>query len=123
MAYRESNNVHLLIARPPEICVNLVFNETGNGHPSLKTGNGHPSLKTGNGHPSLKTGNGYPSLKINNMPHCKDQGPLMMLGCTLIDEVGQPNPVLGRLEIRDQLGNGIALINMSFMITISLELL
>ena len=25
LAYRESNNVHLLIARPPEICVNLVF--------------------------------------------------------------------------------------------------
>ena len=24
LAYRESNNVHLLIARPPEICVNLV---------------------------------------------------------------------------------------------------
>ena len=25
LAYRESNNVHLLITRPPEICVNLVF--------------------------------------------------------------------------------------------------
>ena len=25
LAYRESNNVHLLISRPPEICVNLVF--------------------------------------------------------------------------------------------------
>ena len=25
LAYRASNNVHLLIARPPEICVNLVF--------------------------------------------------------------------------------------------------
>ena len=25
LAYRESNNVHLLIARPPEICVNPVF--------------------------------------------------------------------------------------------------
>ena len=25
LAYRESNNVHLLIAHPPEICVNLVF--------------------------------------------------------------------------------------------------
>ena len=25
LAYRESNNIHLLIARPPEICVNLVF--------------------------------------------------------------------------------------------------
>ena len=25
LAYRVSNNVHLLIARPPEICVNLVF--------------------------------------------------------------------------------------------------
>ena len=25
LAYRESNNVHLLIACPPEICVNLVF--------------------------------------------------------------------------------------------------
>ena len=23
LAYRESNNVHLLITRPPEICVNL----------------------------------------------------------------------------------------------------
>ena len=27
LAYRESNNVHLLIARPPEICVNLVFKQ------------------------------------------------------------------------------------------------
>ena len=25
LAYRESNNVHLLITRPPEICVYLVF--------------------------------------------------------------------------------------------------
>ena len=25
LAYRESNNVHLLITRPPDICVNLVF--------------------------------------------------------------------------------------------------
>ena len=25
LAYRESNSVHLLITRPPEICVNLVF--------------------------------------------------------------------------------------------------
>ena len=25
LAYRESNNVHLLITHPPEICVNLVF--------------------------------------------------------------------------------------------------
>ena len=25
LAYRESNNFHLLITRPPEICVNLVF--------------------------------------------------------------------------------------------------
>ena len=25
LAYRESNNVHLFITRPPEICVNLVF--------------------------------------------------------------------------------------------------
>ena len=25
LAYRESNNVHLLITRPPEICVNFVF--------------------------------------------------------------------------------------------------
>ena len=25
LAYRESNNVHLLITGPPEICVNLVF--------------------------------------------------------------------------------------------------
>ena len=25
LAYRESSNVHLLITRPPEICVNLVF--------------------------------------------------------------------------------------------------
>ena len=25
LAYRESNNVHLPITRPPEICVNLVF--------------------------------------------------------------------------------------------------
>ena len=25
LAYRESINVHLLITRPPEICVNLVF--------------------------------------------------------------------------------------------------
>ena len=25
LAYRESNNVHLLITRPPEICVNLIF--------------------------------------------------------------------------------------------------
>ena len=25
IVYRESNNVHLLITRPPEICVNLVF--------------------------------------------------------------------------------------------------
>ena len=25
LAYRESNNVHLLITRPPKICVNLVF--------------------------------------------------------------------------------------------------
>ena len=25
LAYRESNNVHLLITCPPEICVNLVF--------------------------------------------------------------------------------------------------
>ena len=28
LAYRESNNVHLLITRPPEICVNLVFKHT-----------------------------------------------------------------------------------------------
>ena len=28
LAYRESNNVHLLITRPPEICVNLVFKQT-----------------------------------------------------------------------------------------------
>ena len=25
LAYRESNNVHLRVTRPPEICVNLVF--------------------------------------------------------------------------------------------------
>ena len=25
LAYRESNNVHLHVTRPPEICVNLVF--------------------------------------------------------------------------------------------------
>ena len=41
----------------------------------------------------------------------------------MIDEVGQSSPVLGRLEIRDLLGNGIALINMSFRITVPLGLL
>ena len=29
LAYRESNNVHLLITRPPDICVNLVFKYNG----------------------------------------------------------------------------------------------
>ena len=28
----------------------------------------------------------------------------LMLGCTMIDEVGQPSPVLGRLGIRDRCG-------------------
>ena len=41
-----------------------------------------------------------------------------MLGCTIIDAVGQPSPVLGRLEIRNRLGKGVALINMAFRITI-----
>ena len=44
----------------------------------------------------------------------------LLLVCTKIDAIGQGSPVLGRLEIMDRIGNGIALINMSFMITMSL---
>ena len=36
---------------------------------------------------------------------------ILMLGCIVIDAVGQTSPVLGRLDIGHRLGNGIALIN------------
>ena len=45
---------------------------------------------------------------------------VLLLVCTKIDAIGQGSSVLGRLEIMDRIGNGIALINMSFMITMSL---
>ena len=38
LAYRESNNVHLLITRPPEICVNLVFKHWAKDCPERTAG-------------------------------------------------------------------------------------
>ena len=44
LAYRESKNVHLLITRPPKICVNLVFKHIHAEHQDAILGQRHRSI-------------------------------------------------------------------------------